>query len=83
MGVTELKQAAQVTMTSSSKGPGTYPYMAPEMFNLDRMLFGKKEYREVSVVKEVVQWISIHLDVCIWRFLVDVECGLVLIPLKL
>ena len=26
MGVTELKQA------SSSKGPGTYPYMAPEMF---------------------------------------------------
>ena len=32
MGVTELKQAAQVTMTSSSKGPGTYPYMAPEMF---------------------------------------------------
>ena len=32
MGVTELKQAPQVTMTSSSKGPGTYPYMAPEMF---------------------------------------------------
>ena len=32
MGVTELKQAAQVTMTSSSKGPRMYPYMAPEMF---------------------------------------------------
>ena len=36
MGVTELKQAAQVTMTSSSKGPGTYPYMAPEMFKNGR-----------------------------------------------
>lgn len=36
MGVTELKQAAQVTMTSSSKGPGTYPYMAPEMFKKGR-----------------------------------------------
>lgn len=32
MGVTKLKQAAQVTMTSNSKGPGTYPCMAPEMF---------------------------------------------------
>ena len=36
MGVTELKQAAQVTMTSSSKGPGMYPYMAPEMFKKGR-----------------------------------------------
>ena len=32
MGVTELKQAAQVTMASSSKGPAMYPYMVPEMF---------------------------------------------------
>ena len=32
MGVTELKQATQVTMTSSSKGRGEYPYMEPEMF---------------------------------------------------
>ena len=34
--MTELKQAAQVTMTSSSKGPGTYPYMAPEMFKKEK-----------------------------------------------
>lgn len=32
MGVTRLKQAADTTITSTSKGPGTYPYMAPEMF---------------------------------------------------
>ena len=33
--------------------------------------------------KEVVQWTSIHSDVCILEDLVDIECGLVLIPLKL
>ncbi len=36
MGVTRLKQAAEATMTSTSKGPGTYPYMAPEMFRKAR-----------------------------------------------
>ena len=32
MGVTKLKQAALATLTSVTKGPGTYPYMAPKMF---------------------------------------------------
>ena len=36
MGVTELKQAAEATMTATSKGPGTHPYMAPEMFHKDK-----------------------------------------------
>ena len=36
MGVTRLKQVAEVTMTSTAKGPGTIPYMAPEMFHKSR-----------------------------------------------
>ena len=32
MGVTRLKQVAEATVTCATKGPGTYPYMAPEMF---------------------------------------------------
>ena len=32
MGIAKVKQVAEKTMTSMSKGPGTYPYMAPEMF---------------------------------------------------
>jgi serine/threonine protein kinase len=32
MGIAKVKQVAERTMTSISKGPGTYPYMAPEMF---------------------------------------------------
>ena len=27
-----MKRAAEATVTSVGKGPGTYPYMAPEMF---------------------------------------------------
>ena len=67
MGVTELKQAAQVTMTSSSKGPGTYPYMAPEMF--------KKGKRGRAV--DIYSLGCLYLEV--FR---DVVCGLVSIPLK-
>ena len=36
MGVTRLKKAGEATITSTSKGPGTYPYMAPEMFKRAR-----------------------------------------------
>lgn len=32
MGVTKLKQLSEATVTSTSRGPGTFPYMAPEMF---------------------------------------------------
>ena len=32
MGIAKVKQVAEATVTSVSKGPGTYPYMAPEMF---------------------------------------------------
>lgn len=32
MGIAKVKQVAEKTMTSMCKGPGTYPYMAPEMF---------------------------------------------------
>ena len=32
LGIAKLKMAAQTTMTCVSKGPGTYPFMAPEMF---------------------------------------------------
>ena len=41
MGVTKLKQASEATVTCTAKGPGTYPYMAPEMF--------KKAKRSVAV----------------------------------
>ena len=36
MGVTKLKKFCEVTMTATTKGPGTYPYMAPEMFRKAR-----------------------------------------------
>ena len=36
MGVTRLKKAGEATNTSTSKGPGTIPYMAPEMFRKAR-----------------------------------------------
>ena len=36
MGVTELKKVGEATITATSKGPGTYPYMAPEMFRKAR-----------------------------------------------
>lgn len=32
MGIAKVKRVAETTITSVSKGPGTYPYMAPEMF---------------------------------------------------
>ena len=32
MGIAKVKQVSEATVTSVSKGPGTYPYMAPEMF---------------------------------------------------
>ena len=36
MGVTRIKQATEATVTSVGKGPGTIPYMAPEMFQKAR-----------------------------------------------
>lgn len=36
MGIAKVKFAAETTVTSHSKGPGTYPYMAPEMFQKSR-----------------------------------------------
>ena len=36
MGVTRLKKATEATITSTGRGPGTYPYMAPEMFRKSR-----------------------------------------------
>lgn len=35
MGIAKVKRVAERTVTSLSKGPGTYPYMAPEMFKKD------------------------------------------------
>lgn len=32
MGIAKVRKVAETTMTCVSKGPGTYPYMAPEMF---------------------------------------------------
>lgn len=32
LGIAKVKAVAETTVTSLSKGPGTYPYMAPEMF---------------------------------------------------
>lgn len=32
MGIARVKQLTETTVTCSSKGPGTYPYMAPEQF---------------------------------------------------
>lgn len=37
MGISNLKEMAKTTLTTSSNGPrGTYPYMAPELFSRDR-----------------------------------------------
>lgn len=36
LGIAKVKIVAETTMTSLSKGPGTYPYMAPEMFQKSR-----------------------------------------------
>ncbi len=36
MGVTKLKKVSEATVTSTSRGPGTLPYMAPEMFKKAR-----------------------------------------------
>lgn len=36
MGIAKVKQAAEATVTSMNKGPGTFPYMAPEMFLCSR-----------------------------------------------
>ena len=32
LGIAKVKVVAETTRTSVTKGPGTYPYMAPEMF---------------------------------------------------
>lgn len=36
MGIAKTKQMTEATLTCHSKGPGTYPYMAPEMFTQSR-----------------------------------------------
>ena len=36
MGIAKVKRVAETAVTSLSKGPGTYPYMAPEMFRKGR-----------------------------------------------
>ena len=36
MGISKIKRAAEATVTSFGKGPGTFPYMAPEMFHKGR-----------------------------------------------
>ena len=36
MGIAKVKQLGAMTITSLSKGCGTYPYMAPEMFKKSR-----------------------------------------------
>ena len=33
LGIVKLRKAAEATHTCSGKGPGTIPYMAPEMFH--------------------------------------------------
>ena len=32
MGIAKVKRITETTLASVGKGPGTYPYMAPEMF---------------------------------------------------
>ena len=34
MGIAKVKQTAEATITAVGKGPATFPYMAPVMFNL-------------------------------------------------
>ena len=36
MGLAKVKQLTESTVTCISKGPGTFPYMAPEMFKESR-----------------------------------------------
>ena len=36
MGVTRVNKATEATVTSTGKGPGTFPYVAPEMFRKAR-----------------------------------------------
>ena len=36
MGLAKVKQLTESTVTCVSKGPGTFPYMAPEMFKESR-----------------------------------------------
>ena len=36
MGIAKVKQITDATVTCASKGPGTFPYMAPEMFKASR-----------------------------------------------
>lgn len=36
LGIAKMKKLNDATITSNSKGPGTYPYMAPEMFRPSR-----------------------------------------------
>lgn len=32
MGIAKVKKLSEATVTSHTRGPGTYPYMAPEMY---------------------------------------------------
>ena len=36
MGIAKVKQITDASVTCVSKGPGTFPYMAPEMFKASR-----------------------------------------------
>lgn len=36
MGIARTKRITEATVTCNTKGPGTYPYMAPEMFSPSR-----------------------------------------------
>ena len=36
MGLAKVKQLTESTVTCVNKGPGTFPYMAPEMFKESR-----------------------------------------------
>ena len=36
MGIAKLKHLSETTVTANTTGPGTYPYMAPEMFMKSR-----------------------------------------------
>lgn len=36
MGIAKVKEVTDVSVTCVSKGPGTFPYMAPEMFRESR-----------------------------------------------
>ena len=36
LGIARVKQLAETTVTCANKGPGTLPYMAPEMFKKSR-----------------------------------------------